>query len=116
MLLGVVRYGRRKEALRPMAVKEDFMESLSTETSVVSAPVRARPLAPSRDARLLASRIERAIQQETGRGVRSLNVEVGLESVVLTGFCHTYYCKQLAQHAAMSIVRIIVVINSIEVC
>lgn len=92
------------------------MESLSTETSVASVPVRARPLVPSRDARLLAARIERAIQQETGRGVRNLNVEVGPENVVMTGFCSTYYCKQLAQHAAMSVARTIGMINSIEVC
>jgi len=116
MFLGVVRYGRRKEALRPTAVKEDFMESLTTETSVTSTPVRARPLAPSRDARLLAARIERAIQQETGRSVRHLNVEVGPENAVLTGFCSTYYCKQLAQHAAMSVASTIAVVNSIEVC
>ena len=91
------------------------MESLSTDTSVTSAPVRARPLAPYRDARLLASRIERAIQQETGRGVRNLHVEVGLESVVLSGFCRTYYCKQLAQHAAMSVSDTSQLTNRIEV-
>ena len=92
------------------------MKDLSTETAVVSVPVRAKPLAPPRDAALLAARIERAVQQETGRSVRNLNVEVSREGVVLTGFCSTYYCKQLAQHAAMIVARTADVINSIEVC
>jgi osmotically-inducible protein OsmY len=55
------------------------------------------------EAESLAASIERAVQRETGRGVRNLRVEVGREGVMLRGRCTTYYCKQLAQHAAMSV-------------
>ncbi|NQU19941.1 MAG: BON domain-containing protein [Candidatus Nealsonbacteria bacterium] len=92
------------------------MEDLTTETSVVSCRDLAGPLESLRDAQLLAARVERAVQHETGRGVRNLNVQVGRERVVLTGFCSTYYCKQLAQHAAMNVASTANVINSIEVC
>lgn len=91
------------------------MEDLPTEASVAPAPVRAKPHEPVAGAELLAARIERAVQQETSRGVRNLSVEVSREGVLLKGFCSTYYCKQLAQHAAMSISGSAAVINSIEV-
>jgi osmotically-inducible protein OsmY len=54
------------------------------------------------EAERLAASIERAVQQETGRGVRNLRVEVSRSGVLLQGRCTTYHCKQLAQHAAMS--------------
>jgi hypothetical protein len=54
------------------------------------------------EAEELAASIERAVQQETGRGVDDLTVEVGPQGVRLTGHCTTYYTKQLAQHAAMN--------------
>lgn len=55
------------------------------------------------EAEQLAASIERAVQRETGRGVRNLTVEVSREGILLKGRCTTYYCKQLAQHAAMSV-------------
>ena len=57
------------------------------------------------EAEELAASIERAVQQETGRGVDHLMVEVGPQGICLKGRCSTYYTKQLAQHAAMSISR-----------
>jgi osmotically-inducible protein OsmY len=53
------------------------------------------------EAEELAASIERAVQRETGRGVRNLRVEVSRSGVLLQGRCTTYHCKQLAQHAAM---------------
>ena len=51
----------------------------------------------------LATSIERAVRRETSGGVRNLHVEVGRGGIILQGLCDTFYCKQLAQHAAMEI-------------
>ena len=67
------------------------------------------------EAERLAASIERAVQQETGRGVRNLRVEVSREGVLLRGRCDTYYTKQLAQHAAMACPGGDTVTNRIEV-
>ncbi len=53
------------------------------------------------EAEQLAASIEQAVRRETGGGVKGLRVEVGHGGVCLEGHCDTYYCKQLAQHAAM---------------
>jgi len=55
------------------------------------------------EAEELAASIEQAVQRETGRAVADLSVEVNAEGILLRGRCNTYYTKQLAQHAAMSI-------------
>jgi len=55
------------------------------------------------EAEELAAMIEKAIRQETSGGVRDLTVEVHSGGVMLKGRCDTFYCKQLAQHAAMAI-------------
>jgi hypothetical protein len=67
------------------------------------------------EAEALAASIERAVQMETGRGVDDLTVEVGPQGICLKGRCTTYYTKQLAQHAAMSMPGGDRLINSIEV-
>jgi hypothetical protein len=55
------------------------------------------------DAERLVASIERAVWRETGGGVRDLRVEVNRSGVVLSGRCETYYTKQRAQHAAMTV-------------
>ena len=67
------------------------------------------------EAELLVASIERAVQEETGRGVRDLRVEVRDEGVLLRGRCNSYYTKQLAQHAAMAVPGGDAVTNEIEV-
>lgn len=67
------------------------------------------------EAEKLAASIERAVQRETSGGVRNLSVEVKGEGVMLRGRCDTYYCKQLAQHAAMSFRGAWPLTNAIEV-
>jgi hypothetical protein len=67
------------------------------------------------EAEELAASIERAVQQETGHGVRNLRVFVADHSVVLKGRCDSYYCKQLAQHAAMCLSHAEQLVNGIEV-
>jgi osmotically-inducible protein OsmY len=67
------------------------------------------------EAERLAASIERAVQRETGRAVRNLSVEVGQDGVLLKGRCDTFYCKQLAQHAAMAVPGGDRLTNAIEV-
>jgi hypothetical protein len=67
------------------------------------------------EAEELAASIERAVQRETGWGVAGLVVEISHEGICLKGRCSTYYTKQLAQHAAMSIPGGDRLVNSIEV-
>jgi hypothetical protein len=55
------------------------------------------------EAERLAASIERAVLRETSGGVRNLHVEVDRRGVRLEGRCATYYCKQLAQQAAMGL-------------
>jgi hypothetical protein len=67
------------------------------------------------EAEKLAASIERAVQHETGYGIDNLTVEVRPEGILLRGRCETYYCKQLAQHAAMGMRGGDRLVNSIEV-
>jgi len=47
------------------------------------------------------ARIKRAIRRQTAGGVHELAVEMQAGALVLRGHCASFYCKQLAQHAAM---------------
>ena len=67
------------------------------------------------EAEELAASIERAVQRETAHGVRNLAVEVSRRGVLLRGRCSSYYTKQLAQHAAMSLPGGDRLLNCIEV-
>lgn len=67
------------------------------------------------EAELLVASIERAVQSETGYGVDNLAVEISSSGILLRGRCETYYCKQLAQHAAMAMLGEDCLVNSIEV-
>ena len=81
-----------------------------------SFPINAFPLPETlEEAERLVASIERAVQQETNGGVRDLAVEMDDEGIVLTGRCSTFYCKQLAQHAAMAIPGGDRLVNRIEV-
>ncbi len=55
------------------------------------------------EAERLAASIERAVWRETCGGIHDLRVEVDGDGVRLTGRCRTYYTKQKAQHAAMTV-------------
>lgn len=80
---------------------------------------RAKPHLPfpetSAETERLAASIERAVQQNTRGGIHNLRVTVEANEIVLFGQCTTYYLKQLAQHAAMSLAGQSVVQNFIEV-
>jgi len=47
--------------------------------------------------------------------IRNLKLEVRPEGVVLQGLASTYHAKQLAQHAAMEVVRQPILANEIKV-
>jgi hypothetical protein len=84
-----------------LAGKEELMINLSDGNGYVTASLD-HPLPETvAEAERLAESIERAVQRSTGGGVRGLRVEVDRGGVRLEGRCNTYYCKQLAQQAAM---------------
>jgi osmotically-inducible protein OsmY len=61
-------------------------------------------------------RLEALIQRRLhGRGIRRLRVLVQQQGLVLQGCAPTYYAKQLAQHAAMEVSGLPILVNEIEV-
>lgn len=91
------------------------MEDPTIQVQFVAKDVGAGLPESLAEAERLAASIERAVQRETARGVQDLGVEIHPDGVRLTGRCDTYYCKQLAQHAAMGISGADRLTNSIEV-
>lgn len=61
------------------------------------------------------ARIQQRILRQTGRRVRDLEVEVREDTIILRGWCWTFYSKQLAQHAAMALIDHERLINQVEV-
>jgi osmotically-inducible protein OsmY len=91
------------------------MDDLSTEIPFAAEPIGAALPETLEEAGELAASIERAVQRETGHQIRDLTVEVNRDGVQLKGHCGSYYCKQLAQHAAMGVPGGDRLTNSIEV-
>ncbi len=92
------------------------MDDLSEGAWIASQAGAATALPETlQEAEELATLIERAVHEETGHGVRDLAVEVDKDGVLLRGHCETFYCKQLAQHAAMGVPGGDRLTNSIEV-
>jgi hypothetical protein len=60
-------------------------------------------------------RIKRAIRRKTSGGIRELKMELRGDELLLRGSCSTFYCKQIAQTAAMSYLSGETLINEIEV-
>jgi hypothetical protein len=93
------------------------MERMSQSASLAprvmeSAPL---PLPLTAETEKLAARIERAVRRGTSDKVRELKIELCRDGIYLRGRCGTFYCKQLAQTAAMAIVGKEPLINKIEV-
>jgi hypothetical protein len=94
------------------------MERMSQTISTASrsGDMLPAPLPLSVEAEKLALRIERAVRRGTSDKVRELKVVIAREGIHLTGRCGTYYCKQLAQTAAMAIAgKEATLLNRIEV-
>ena len=91
------------------------MEDLPSSVETVFQPDNPTAESISSEEKL-AVRVEQAVWRETGAGVRDLLVEVHRDRVFLWGKCSTFYIKQKAQHAAMSVSRTSQLTNRIEVC
>lgn len=86
-------------------------ESALAAPSYLAAPL----LSSGAEAATLAAAIERAVLRETAGRVYDLHVEVHRQDVVLSGRCDSYYAKQMAQHAAMTVQKTGQLTNQIEV-
>lgn len=99
--------------------EQEMMERMSQtaamETRVRSVVDLPAPLPLTAESEKLAARIERAVRRGTSDKVRDLRVIICRTGVHLSGRCGTFYCKQLAQTAAMSIVGKEPLVNQIEV-
>jgi len=62
-----------------------------------------------------SARIRRAVRRETRGGVSQLKVEIDSRGIHLRGQCRSFYCKQLAQQAAMRLSGEAALDNQIEV-
>jgi hypothetical protein len=62
-----------------------------------------------------ASELEGHIQCRLGGHVRAFRLVVVDGGLILRGHTHTYYAKQLAQHAVMAMAGLLIVANEIEV-
>lgn len=71
--------------------------------------------APVVDVQGWVARIRRAVRRETRGGVNQLKVEIDTRGVHLRGRCQSFYCKQLAQQAAMRLAGETPLDNQIEV-
>jgi hypothetical protein len=91
------------------------MDELREMCPMVSSELLALVPQTLAEAEALATSIEKAVQQETSGGVANLSVVVHGDHVWLHGSCCSYYCKQLAQHAAMTVPSGLGLTNCIEV-
>ena len=81
---------------------------------VFEAKAEAPPL-PVADVQAWTSRIRRAVRRETRGGISQLKIEIDSRGIRLRGQCGSFYCKQLAQQAAMRLSGETPVNNQIEV-
>lgn len=63
----------------------------------------------------LAARVRRGVLRIAAGRTRGLEVEVHGNVIQLRGRCSSYYCKQLAQHAAMELAHGEQVDNQLQV-
>ena len=89
----------------------------TTTADVIGDPVITEPELPRipSGASQLALGIKQAVRRATSGRVHNLSVGVTGTHVVLEGFCSTFHCYQLAQHAAMRMADELAVDNQIEV-
>ncbi len=62
-----------------------------------------------------ATELEAHIQCRPGGQVRDFRLVVADKGLILCGRAHTYYAKQLVQHAVMEATRLPILANEIEV-
>ena len=59
--------------------------------------------------------LETHIQCRLGGQIREFRLVVADKGLILRGYAHTYYAKQLAQHAVMEATGLPILANEIEV-
>ena len=59
--------------------------------------------------------LENRLQARLNGRVRGLRILIHSRGIVVRGFAHTYYAKQIAQHAIMAETSMPIVANEIEV-
>lgn len=69
----------------------------------------------SRETSELIRNISRMVKRETNLGVQEMDVFIEEGKIVLSGYCKTFYTKQLAQQAAMKLIGVVELINRIRV-
>lgn len=73
------------------------------------------PLTHTVDTSELVRNISRLIKRETNLGVQEMEVFFEEGKLVLTGYCKTFYTKQLAQQAAVKLIGVTELVNRIRV-
>jgi len=61
------------------------------------------------------STMMKSVAKNTHNGVQSLKIDLRSNCIMLTGFCESYYIKQLAQQAIMDMVIDMEIVNDIVV-
>jgi hypothetical protein len=62
-----------------------------------------------------ATELEARIQCRLGGQIREFRLAIVDKGLILRGYAHTYYAKQLAQHAVMEATGLPILANEIEV-
>ena len=62
-----------------------------------------------------SEKIKRHILHVTSEGIQSLNIYFESDTIILTGYCKSYYVKQLAQETAMGLTSFEQIKNEIDV-
>ncbi len=91
------------------------MQEVDSANGVRIQRLRKRRVPANPQLEVLMVRVQRAVRRRTEDRVRSLQVIVQEDKLILRGRCATYYCKQLAQAAAMEAAPHFQLHNEIEV-
>lgn len=63
----------------------------------------------------LADDIKKCVSKRTYESVQSLKVDAEHDCITITGFCESFYIKQLAQQAVLAMTRDEEIVNKIAV-
>ena len=63
----------------------------------------------------LVRRVSRMIRRETNLGIQEMKVGFEEQKLVISGYCRTFYTKQLAQQAVLAEIGEVELVNRIRV-
>lgn len=63
----------------------------------------------------LVRRVSRLVKRETNLGVQEMQIVFKDGQLILSGYCRTFYTKQLAQQAVVSVIGNTELVNNIRV-